>query len=440
MAPRASTLAAAALAAALPAARAGTNGMALTPPMGWRTWNQLALDVNQTILETMAAKLVDRSRSVGGVPTSLADLGYTNVGLDDAWQMCGAGKQWNSSFHDGAGFPIVNASRFPDLLGMTNVIHSNNLTAGFYLNNCYCGEKSDPNNLYYAGDVALWSLMGFDTLKIDGCGPEQDRHQWWALMSATPQGAHAVIETNGWDVAPGQPTNGPGAMPFHFFRTSTDIRPTYGSFVANAQTVRPYMDGNRTGPGTWAFADMTTIGVTNLDLGGCKGACPPEMSYAEQRAHFGLWCVASQPLTLSLDLTNDTAVDFVWDIITNKDAIAIDQAWGGYPGGVLAESAENVTLQHCDWPWAGDQNFSMPVTQTWWKPLPGGQAAVLVINHGNVPLDANVSLAAIPGLACAASPAGCAVKDVWTGQTSTYSGTVPIAALPSHDTAFLWIS
>ncbi len=29
--------------------------------------------------------MVSRSRSVNGVPTSLRDLGYSDVGLDDAW-------------------------------------------------------------------------------------------------------------------------------------------------------------------------------------------------------------------------------------------------------------------------------------------------------------------------------------------------------------------
>ena len=41
--------------------------------------------------------LVDRSRTVDGKPTSLLDLGYNRIGLDDSWQECGAGV--NGSFH-----------------------------------------------------------------------------------------------------------------------------------------------------------------------------------------------------------------------------------------------------------------------------------------------------------------------------------------------------
>lgn len=424
----------------LPAAHAGLNGAALTPPLGWRTWNQFGGAVDQALLEEIATRLVDASRTVGGVPTSLSSLGFTNVGLDDEWQECGAGAAWGHSFHDGAGFPLVNRTRFPDLLAMTSALHALNLTAGFYANNCFCQEKSF-NQSFYAGDVAAWSLYGFDALKIDGCGPESDRVQWWAEMEGTPQGATAVIETNGGQPSPGQPLNGPGAPMWHFYRVSTDIRPTYGSVLNNAQNLVALMDSNRTGPGCWAFSDMSVIGVTNLDLGGCKGVCPPEMTYAEQRSHWGLWCVASQPLTLSLDLRNDTAVDFVWPIITNVDALAINQAWGGAPGGVLTASNATTTLPHCDWAWAGDRSCALPTTQQWWKPLPHGSAAVLVMNNGDVPLDTSVDLTTIPGLACVRTPAGCAVKDVWAGSSQTYTtGVVPLPALPSHDSAFLWIS
>ena len=42
---------------------------------------------------------------------SLADLGYLSVGIDDGWQSCGSGVA--GSFHDAAGNPLVNTSRFP---------------------------------------------------------------------------------------------------------------------------------------------------------------------------------------------------------------------------------------------------------------------------------------------------------------------------------------
>ena len=49
-------------------------------------------------------------------------------------------------------------------------------------------------------------------------------------------------------------------------------------------------------------------------------------SYNEDRAHFAAWCITSSPLILGLDLINPATVDKVWDIVSNQEAIAINQA------------------------------------------------------------------------------------------------------------------
>jgi hypothetical protein len=65
----------------LPAASAIDNGLGLTPPLGWRSYNAVGGDPTQVEMEAMMDAMVDRSRkSVGGKPTSLLDLGYSHVG------------------------------------------------------------------------------------------------------------------------------------------------------------------------------------------------------------------------------------------------------------------------------------------------------------------------------------------------------------------------
>jgi|EP01043_Picozoa_sp_COSAG02_P023308 hypothetical protein len=49
-------------------------------------------------------------------------------------------------------------------------------------------------------------------------------------------------------------------------------------------------------------------------------------SYAADEAHFGLWVVTSSPLILGFDMLSDETMDRVWPIITNIEAIAINQA------------------------------------------------------------------------------------------------------------------
>ena len=66
------------------------NGKGVTPPMGWRSWNEYGANVDQGVIMSQMSAIANRSRTVNGVPTSLCDLGYCDVGLDDNWQACGS--------------------------------------------------------------------------------------------------------------------------------------------------------------------------------------------------------------------------------------------------------------------------------------------------------------------------------------------------------------
>ena len=68
------------------------DGLAIQPPMGFRTWNGFDGDIDETLIKSIIVALTKRTRSVNGVPTSLSDLGYYRLGIDDGWQACGAGK------------------------------------------------------------------------------------------------------------------------------------------------------------------------------------------------------------------------------------------------------------------------------------------------------------------------------------------------------------
>jgi hypothetical protein len=76
-----------------------------------------------------ANALTDRSRLVDGRPTSLLELGYDHVGLDDAWQACGTGI--NGSFHDAGGNPLVNLEAFPNMTAMNALIHAKGVKSGW---------------------------------------------------------------------------------------------------------------------------------------------------------------------------------------------------------------------------------------------------------------------------------------------------------------------
>ena len=100
--------------------------------------------------------------------------------------------------------------------------------------------------------------------------------------------------------------------------------------MSNAQEVEHFARAGLSGPTCWAYPDMLMVGVQGETpdeaatgrLGPWAGGFVPP-TLAEQRTHFGLWCALSSPLTLSLDFRNRSAVDSVWDVITNVHALRV---------------------------------------------------------------------------------------------------------------------
>ena len=96
---------------------------------------------------------------------------------------------------------------------------------------------------------------------------------------------------------------------------------------------------------------------------------------AQARAHFSLYCVTSSPLILGNDVRNMSADDFA--IVSNRDAIRVNQAWAGFAGDMLNytqyppanASKSNVT--------------QVPTLSVWWKPLPNRSAAAVLFNRAS---------------------------------------------------------
>ena len=98
--------------------------------------------MNQSLMQSIMDGMVSKKRQVDGVPTSLCDLGYCDVGLDDNWQDCKGGHLYH--YHDDAGIPIINRERFPDMLAMTSHAHK-------FLTSNFATTWQGPNTLPKVG-------------------------------------------------------------------------------------------------------------------------------------------------------------------------------------------------------------------------------------------------------------------------------------------------
>ena len=52
------------------------EGLALTPPMGWNSWNTFQTNISDTLVRGIADKMV---------ASGMKDAGYTYLVLDDGW-------------------------------------------------------------------------------------------------------------------------------------------------------------------------------------------------------------------------------------------------------------------------------------------------------------------------------------------------------------------
>ena len=79
--------------------------------------------------------------------------------------------------------------------------------------------------------------------------------------------------------------------------------------------------------------------------------------------HFGSWCIVSSPLILAYNMSEPARRELVWPIITNKEAIQVNQIWAGHPGSQkLAGIGNNKQVE------------------VWTKPLGGDRTAALFVN------------------------------------------------------------
>ncbi|WP_406193715.1 hypothetical protein OH807_03410 [Kitasatospora sp. NBC_01560] len=206
----ASALGGVALGGATPAAALG-NGLALTPPMGWNSWNTLGTGVTQQ----QVVQTIDFMAANG-----LVQAGYNTVTIDDGWSLGhrdgqstdlvktaeGAMQLYDANHNpvsgtDGNGFDpttghlVPSPERFPSrtVNGQTlNGIqylswyaHSKGMKFGLYATDTYTTCQGRPGSLgHEATDAADFVSWGVDFVKYDDCpyGPQivgPDGHNYW---------------------------------------------------------------------------------------------------------------------------------------------------------------------------------------------------------------------------------------------------------------------
>ena len=136
--------------------------IALTPPMGWNSWNCFAGAVSEEKVKGAADAMVK---------SGLINHGWTYINVDDYWQNHRDSKDptLRGPFRDKDGVIVPN-SRFPDMKGMADYIHDLGLKAGLYSSPgpWTCGGCTGSWQ-HEEQDAQTYAKWGFDYLKYDWC-------------------------------------------------------------------------------------------------------------------------------------------------------------------------------------------------------------------------------------------------------------------------------
>ena len=128
----------------------GQHKLALTPPMGWNSWNCWANAVSDAKVRAAADAMAK---------SGLAAHGFQYVNIDDCWE----GKR-------DANGEIQTNEKFPDMKALADYVHSQGLKLGIYSSP---GPKTcagyEASYKHEAQDAATYAKWGVDYLKYDWC-------------------------------------------------------------------------------------------------------------------------------------------------------------------------------------------------------------------------------------------------------------------------------
>ncbi|XP_020094217.1 alpha-galactosidase 1-like [Ananas comosus] len=306
------------------------NGLGVTPPMGWNSWNHFNCLINETVIKETADALVS---------TGLAKLGYRYVNIDDCWA---------EQDRDSEGYLVPNRATFPSgIKALADYVHSKGLMLGIYSDAGYhtCSKLMPGSLGYEEKDADTFASWGIDYLKYDNCNNGDLKP-----MTRYPVMTRAIMNTGRpiffslceWgDMHPALW----GAKLGNSWRTTNDISDSWDSMLSRADQNEVYAEYAR--PGGWNDPDMLEVGN-----GG--------MTRDEYIVHFSIWAISKAPLLIGCDVRDLSKETF--DILGNMEVIAVNQ-------DSLGVQAKKVRME-------GD-------LEVWAGPLSGYRTVVVLLNRSS---------------------------------------------------------
>lgn len=376
------------------------EGLVLTPPMGFNTWNTFASNIDEFMIKETAEAMIKNG---------MRDAGYVYIVLDDTWSAMERDAQGNLQAHP---------DKFPSgMKALGDWLHAKGFKFGIY--GC-AGRKT------CAGYPGSWGHEYQDAMKFAEWGVDYLKYDWCTADEANPKDAYTRMRDALYSA--GRPIvfsicEWGGSKPWewakdvgHLWRTTGDITDCYDCIQRWEQGWKVILDlqhsqvlpadgqnngiGRFAGPGHWNDPDMLEVGNEGL-------------TFAESRAHFSLWGILAAPLMAGNDVRNMTPE--ITAILVDKEALAINQDSLGKQG----------------WRFRRE-----PGREIWVRELAGGDWAVALLNTGDSAADLEIDF----GHGWWFVGGECSVRDIWDKKDAGTSKQVFKKRLDSHDVAYLRLS
>jgi alpha-galactosidase len=314
--------------------------IALTPPMGWNSWNCWGSRVD-------AEKVLAAARAMAA--SGLGEHGWTYINIDDAWQ----GKR-------GGPFKAIQGNeKFPDMKALSEAVHKLGLKLGIYSTpwttsyaNHIGGSAENPEGTwekpsvskrgrvnrkmlpwaigryhFARNDARQWAAWGIDYLKYDWNPNElpETEEMYQALRAS---GRDIVLSLSNSTPF----TNAPALSQIaNCWRTTGDIRDTWESMSKKGFGEDKWARFAR--PGHWNDPDMLVVGYV-----GWGRPHPTRLTPDEQYTHITLWSLLAAPLLLGCDL--DRLDAFTLNLLSNDEVLAVDQDALGQQAVCISKSGD----------------------------------------------------------------------------------------------------
>ena len=328
--------------------------IALTPPLGWNSWNCFACAVDKDKVKAAADAMVN---------SGLADHGWSYINIDDCWMVQPDSDDpiLGGAVRDEQGNMNTN-KKFPDMKGLADYVHGLGLKIGIYsgpgpktcagYTACYQFEEKDAKRFAY------W---GFDYLKYDWCDYERiardhslpELKKPYAVMQDALNKANRDIVYSLCQYGMGDVWEWGAEVGGNCWRTTGDITDDWSSM----ESIGFGQAGHEkyAGPGHWNDPDMLVVGK----VGWGPQLHPTRLSPNEQYTHISLWALLASPLLIGCDMTQ--LDEFTYSLLTNDEVLDINQ-------DVLGKQASRI---------AQEGNLEI-----WAKNLEDGSIAVGLFNRG----------------------------------------------------------